>query len=74
MGVGDSLHGKRIAGTPVHVYRQQGGCARRDRGCNGLGVQIEAVRVDIHEYRCDAAPHQGVGSRNERKWSGDDFA
>ena len=54
--VGNALDGLDVAGVAVAMHRQDGGGARRDRGLDLLRVQVQRVRVDVHEHRGDAVP------------------
>ncbi len=64
--IGDLLDGFYIAGMAIAVHRHDRGRLRRDSRFDLLRIEIERVRIDIHEDRLDAVPEERVRGRCKR--------
>ncbi len=72
------LAGNGVQAVHVHrqarqVHRHDGARARRDRGLDGIQVEIARARVNVDEHRPRAHCQHHVGSGDPGDWRGDDL-
>ena len=65
-----SLHGRHLAEQVDRNDCTGSGC---DRGFDGVGVDVEGIRIDIDEHRLASGVGDGAGGGKERERGGDDF-
>ena len=65
VGVGDLLYAFHIAGMSVAMHRHDGSGLRRDGGFDLVRIEVECVRVDVHEHRLNTVPQQGMGGSDK---------
>src|SRR5436305_914794 len=73
MAVRDLLDARHLRGVAVKVHRHDSPGARRDGRFDLVYIDIEADRVDVHEYRLSACVQNRVGRGNEGEWDRDYF-
>ena len=56
------------------MHRHDGGGMRRDGGFDLVRIKVERMWVNVHKYRLDTVPQQGMGSRHKGIGRGDHFA
>ncbi len=71
----DDRHAERqqgvdLRGAAEEVHRQDGAGARRDRGGDRGGIQVQRDGIDVGEHRPRADAHDGLGGRDEGEGRG----
>jgi hypothetical protein len=64
---------EHVGHLAVQVHGHDRAGARRDRALHRGGIDVERVRLNVHEHRCAAGIVDRAGRREERERRGNDF-
>jgi Fe-S-cluster containining protein len=73
VAAGDGAHGVHVHGQAGVVHREDGLGARRDRGLDGGGVDVQRRRVDVHQPHVRAQVAHDLGGGGEGVRGRDDL-